>query len=144
MANDVGRVPDGTGLSQAEPSSSLGPTGFDPSRGLFWFDVVVPSGPGLNTLARYQEYGSYPGPEAAQQRFLEVAAPATAQGYYYLCAWGVGAFPEERLFGSATSSPRPATRRDSDGSPKGGDKGTLGSVHDSAGRKASPEGSTHE
>lgn len=30
--NDSGRVPDGTGLSQAEPVSRLGPSGFDPSR----------------------------------------------------------------------------------------------------------------
>jgi hypothetical protein len=28
-----GRVPDGTGLSQAEPEAGLGPSGFDPSRG---------------------------------------------------------------------------------------------------------------
>lgn len=32
MGNDDGRVPDGTGLSQAEPQEGLGPTGFDPSR----------------------------------------------------------------------------------------------------------------
>ena len=31
MTKDIGRVPDGTGLSQAEPSG-LGPSGFDPSR----------------------------------------------------------------------------------------------------------------
>lgn len=32
MEQDYGRVPDGTGLSQAEPASRLGPSGFDPSR----------------------------------------------------------------------------------------------------------------
>lgn len=32
MTKDDGRVPDGTGLSQAEPASRLGPSGFDPSR----------------------------------------------------------------------------------------------------------------
>jgi hypothetical protein len=39
MMTDVGRVPDGTGLSQAEPVSRLGPSGFDPSRVL---DVIIP------------------------------------------------------------------------------------------------------
>jgi hypothetical protein len=33
MEQDNGRVPDGTGLSQAEPQEGLGPSGFDPSRG---------------------------------------------------------------------------------------------------------------
>jgi hypothetical protein len=32
MSKDIGRVPDGTGLSQAEPQEGLGPPGFDPSR----------------------------------------------------------------------------------------------------------------
>src|SRR5687768_15652976 len=32
MTSKDGRVPDGTGLSQAEPQEGLGPTGFDPSR----------------------------------------------------------------------------------------------------------------
>ena len=33
---DSGRVPDGTGLSQAEPQEGLGPSGFDPSRDCRW------------------------------------------------------------------------------------------------------------
>lgn len=32
MEEDVGRVPDGTGLSQVEPQEGLAPTGVDPSR----------------------------------------------------------------------------------------------------------------
>ena len=37
MMEDIGRVADATGLSQAEPQSAvgLGPSGFDPSRGVF-------------------------------------------------------------------------------------------------------------
>ncbi len=91
------------------------------ARGLFWFDVVVPSGNGLNTLASHQEYGSYPSRDAARRRFLELAEPATKAGYYYLCSWGDGVFPGPRLFGSATPTPRPATRRDSGRLPEGED-----------------------
>lgn len=42
MTKDVGRVPDGTGLSQAEPVSRLGPSGFDPSRKLACHDCGAP------------------------------------------------------------------------------------------------------
>jgi hypothetical protein len=64
MATHDGRVPDGTGLSQAEPVSRLGPSGFDPSRKVRrtlskWDDAPLDGTPFhiLNTL-RFNPFAS--------------------------------------------------------------------------------------
>jgi hypothetical protein len=156
MEQDNGRVPDGTGLSSpTEPQSSqgLGPSGFDPSRG----DIFVQPGVPMTARTAYRydgeperEYwtvGDYDdGPVDKGSAEVEIVEVVATQHCGTLVAYRRRFIdPEGEPVGqsrrkvSNLASLRAYlkrwkfARRDSDGSPKGGD--ACGSVHDSAGPK---------
>jgi hypothetical protein len=69
----------------------------------FWFNVIVPKG---NVLTSHQEQKQFSNKEEAYKHFFKLCQPACREGYYYLCEWGFGPFPQEKVFGSATPTPR--------------------------------------
>jgi hypothetical protein len=150
MEQDHGRVPDGTGLSQAEPQEGLGPSGFDPSRipsRTIALDDLTPGE--LATLFAHMASDD-------QAHFFNKVGAITRNwpgtGWCMQCAHIVDCLSDEgakvvlTLAGhirpdSATSAIDRAidALSDSDGSPKGGD-GVAGSVDDDSAGRSESEG----
>jgi hypothetical protein len=144
MEQDHGRVPDGTGLSQAEPQSAqgLGPSGFDPSRDdAFWGPEIVVNGIVPAWLARQEPFVW-----VRTYRWLEhfrlplsYEPPFSADTSQWCWKHSDG-HPCIRAI--RLPADHPAYSRDSDGSGEAGETAKTGStVGDSAGPKgiAQPE-----
>lgn len=150
MSKDIGRVPDGTGLSSStEPQSSqgLGPSGFDPSRETFetvraWCDETFgPATPESIINRAWEEWREMLDAEDDASRTIEAVdvviilcrMPGFVEAFQRKMA--INRARKWRLTGNGTGYHIPS---DSDGSPKGGDAEGGSVEDDSAGRRHRP------
>jgi hypothetical protein len=135
-----GRVPDGTGLSQAEPCG-LDPAGFDPSRDLsqrdkVWRGRIENLRSHLSLIAIGSE-----GNIASQARAgVREADMYLSGGWCPICEGSGIVFRTENFTDCARCEGEGYLyARDSDGSGEAGETGTDSTEGDSAGRQASPK-----
>lgn len=146
---DNGRVPEGTGLSQAEPGSRLGPTGFDPSRRLEFgpdhkgrFDEMVARfADGMVHVETMSKKGCYVGFYWDDGRYCQWWISSDKKLEYYhedgngepprFTAWGIDRTPSKLAIAMEAVKP---LRRETGSTRKGG----------SAARRDRPEPSTHQ